>query len=435
LVRAAPGATALIDTRTGRKWSRRDLDEIAQAWAPAPDQPLDGRLVLFAEPNGADWLRVFLGLLRAGAIAAALDPGEPAAWQAATARKLGASHLWTAGRLERIDGRRARWSDGRRLVKITSGSSGEPRGLPFTEAQMLADGRQICASMGIGPNDVNLGLVPFGHSYGLGNLVIPLVSQGTAVVCPAGALPHALAEAAERWRPTVFPAVPAVLRAMVEVGIDPAAIRSLRTVISAGSPLAPELARAYQAKFGVKIHNFYGSSETGGIAFDRTGEATLDGRGLGAPLRGVRLAYGARGRFTVTSPAVFTLGNRRGNSSPGTHSPADLARPGAGGILKLLGRAGRALKVGGHRLNPAEIEREIRLLPGVVDALVVPHPGRPDVLAAAVAGPTTAASVRDALAARLASWKVPRKFLLLPEFPLTGRGKPDRRRLRELLGG
>ena len=49
----------------------------------------------------------------------------------------------------------------------------------ITDAQMLADGRQICATMGIRPGDLNLGLIPFGHSYGLGNLVVPLLTQSS----------------------------------------------------------------------------------------------------------------------------------------------------------------------------------------------------------------------------------------------------------------
>jgi acyl-CoA synthetase (AMP-forming)/AMP-acid ligase II len=91
------------------------------------------------------------------------------------------------------------------------------------------------------------------------------------------------------------------------------------------------------------------------------------------------------------------------------------------------------VKVGGRRLDPAEVERVIKELAGVRDALVTQHPKRTDVLAAAVAGQASAEAVRESLALRLASWKVPRKLIVLPAFPLTARGKPDTRRLRELL--
>ena len=51
-------------------------------------------------------------------------------------------------------------------------------------------------------------------------------------------------------------------------------------MISAGAVLPPAVAQAFFERFGVKIHNFYGSSETGGICYDRTGSASLSGRSV-----------------------------------------------------------------------------------------------------------------------------------------------------------
>jgi acyl-coenzyme A synthetase/AMP-(fatty) acid ligase len=281
---------------------------------------------------------------------------------------------------------------------------------------------------------VNLGLIPFGHSYGLGNLVLPLLDQGTAVVCGVPPLPHAIAAAAERWRPTVFPAVPAMLRALAETAADPAQWRSVRTVISAGAPLAAEVAGRFHERLGLKIHNFYGSSETGGIAYDRSGDAALAGGGVGEPLAGVRLSWGPGRRFTVRSAAVYTLGNPRARGGRGAHSPADFGRLGADGRVVLLGRRGRTLKIAGRRLDPAEVERALRALPGVRDAFVTAHPRRADAVAAAIAGTIAADAALAALRTRLASWKIPRRLVVLPEFPLTARGKTDSRRLRRLVG-
>ncbi len=272
---------------------------------------------------------------------------------------------------------------------------------------MLADGRQICATMGIRPGDVNLALIPFGHSYGLGNLVVPLLAQGTAVISGVSALPQAVAAAIERWRPTLFPAVPTLLRAMAETDIAPAQLRSLRNVISAGAPLEPEIARAFHDRFRLKVHSFYGSSETGGIS-----------RGH---------------RFLVKSAAVYTIGNRRSRQKSGQYSPADLAKLNEHGEIALLGRSGRFFKIGGRRLNPAEVEQALRQLPEVRDAFVTLHPGRADALAAVVAGNISAESIRAALRDRLAAWKIPRKVVVLPEFPLTARGKPDTRQLHAIL--
>ncbi|HZP60958.1 MAG TPA: class I adenylate-forming enzyme family protein, partial [Opitutaceae bacterium] len=243
-VRAKPDAMALLDAATGQTWSRVKLDALAADWHSRHGAGLAGRSVVFAEPNGAGWLQIFLGLLKAGAVAVPFDPGEPEPVRRAAAAAIGADFVWSGNRLEATGaGRRHR--DGRRLIKLTSGTTGTPRPLAFTDAQLLADSRQICATMAIKPGDVNLGVIPFGHSYGFSNLVTPLLDQGTAVICGVPALPQAIASAAERGKATVFPAVPALLRSLVETDIPPEKLRGLRIVISAGAPLRPETARAF----------------------------------------------------------------------------------------------------------------------------------------------------------------------------------------------
>ncbi len=433
----APNAVALIDASTGQSYTRAQLDAEGDAWRSAHGRDLAGRLVVLAEPNGAAWWRVFLGLLKAEAILVPLDPTEPIAVQRATATRLRAAGWWSGGEWHALAGARAqRAQDGRRIVKLTSGSTGTPRGLVVTDAQMLADGRQVCAGMDIRATDLNFALIPFGHSYGLGNLVVPLLAQGTAMVCGSAALPHAMAEAIARWRPTVFPAVPALLRALAISEVKPESLASLRTVISAGAPLATEIAAAFHARFGRKVHSFYGSSETGGITYDRTGDATLSGRSVGTPLPGVRLVLGRGGRFTVESLAVFTRGNRRRAArGMGAHRPADIAEISAGGELTLLGRAGRAVKIAGRRLDLAEVERALRQLPGVRDAFVMPHTSRAEALAAVVATDEPGESLRLALRELLAAWKIPKKIVTVAAFPITARGKMDAARVRAMLDG
>ena len=423
-LRASPRAVALYDAATSRKWTRSELAALGLDWAREHGKGLARQRVVFAEPNGPEWWRVFLGLIESDAMIVALDPGEPPAAQRRTAEGIGAAFLWQGGRLEGIGSVRRTSARGTRLLKLTSGTTGRPRALPFTDGQLLADGRQVCASMGINRTDVNLGCIPFGHSYGLGNLVLPLLLQGTPIVSGAALLPQGLAAAISRWRPTVFPAVPALLRAMSEADIAPSQLRSLRTVISAGSPLAPEVAKAFFQKFDRKIHNFYGSSETGGIAYDRTGDAALTGASVGRPMSGVKLRFTAGRRFWVTSAAVTGAGRFR---------PADRGALNARGELVLLGRAGRMLKIAGRRLDPAEIENALCQLPGVDDAHVAAHGTRADALAAVVAGGIAGTELRELLRQRLAPWKIPKKIVVVRRFPLTARGKPDVGRLRALL--
>ena len=425
-VARAPDARALIDGATGRVWTRAELAAAAETWAAqAPvSQTLAGRRVVMAEPNGARWFEVFLGLLHLSAIPAPADATEPVESLERIAHAIGAGAFWHEGRLQPSgSGHRTRRPE-LCLIKLTSGSTGTPRARTFTHAQMLADGRQVCASMGIQPMDLNLAVIPLGHSYGLGNLVVPLLDQGTAMLCCASPLPHVLAADCARWQPTVFPAVPTLLRALVRVGVEPPMLGSLRLVISAGAQLGSDIAAEFAARFGRLIHSFYGSSETGGITFDRSGEAAMTGRSVGAPLEGVNVHFRAGGRFTVESAAVMGCGR---------FSPPDRAALTPGGELQLLGRVGRAVKIAGRRLDLGEVERTMLAIPGVRGAFVTPHPLRPDALAAVAAGDVDTTTLRTALATVMAAWKVPDRIVVVPELPITERGKPDRASMKLLL--
>ncbi len=426
-VRQDPDAIAVIEGESGRAWTRAQLQESVNRWQDAIPNELKKVArcrVALAEPNGPGWLTAFIGLHRAGAIVVPLDPAEPAEVRAATALAAGVNWLWVDGQLRPIATHRPARRADYCLIKLTSGSTGTPRALVFTHAQMIADGRQVCASMGIGPADLNLGIIPFGHSYALGNLIVPLLVQGTAIVAAASPLPNALAADCARWKPTVFPAVPMLLRALAQAEAEPAALASLRLVISAGSPLAPEIATAFTRRFGQRIHSFYGSSETGGLCFDRTGDASLTGRSVGSPLDGVRLKFRRGGRFQVESAAVV---------GAGLYSPPDRAELNASGELVLLGRTGRTAKIGGRRIDLGEIEKLLLATPGIREACAMLHPSRTDAIAAAVAGDITATALRQSLRARAALWKIPERLLVLPELPRNARGKIDRKRLEKLL--
>ncbi len=425
LVHAQPDALALVEAANGGSWTRADLAAQAEAWRNALPSPIQGQRVTFSQPNGAGWFAAFLGILRAGATPVPLDPSEPAVAQRALAVSARAAWAWIDGQLERTPARLlGKNTKLAFVVKLTSGSTGKPSALAFTDAQMRADGRQVCAAMGITSEDVNFAVIPLGHSYGLGNLMLPLLTQGTALVCSGVPLPHALAADLARWRPTVFPAVPALLNALASADLPADALTGLRTVISAGSPLPPEIAQAFFTKFNLRPHSFYGSSETGGIAYDRTGDATLAGRSVGTPLAGVTLTPTRGGRIRVTSPAVM---------GKGSFSPADKVAWNEHGELVLLGRTGRLIKIAGRRLDLGDLERALRTVPGVCDAFAAPHPDNPGELAAVLATTHDTATVRTLLRTWFAAWKIPRRLVTVPEFPLTARGKPDTAALRSLL--
>jgi acyl-CoA synthetase (AMP-forming)/AMP-acid ligase II len=419
---------AVVQAADGRAVTFRELDRRATAWraehAPEP-KAFAGRAVIFSAANGIGWLEIFLGLLRAGAVAVPLDAAEPIAAQRAVAESLRASHWWNGADLVGLP-RAKRWRDPDVcLIKLTSGTTGRPRPLVFTDAQLLADSRQVTSTMGIGPRDLNYALIPLGHSYGLGNLTLPLIAHGVPLVCGTAPLPHAIAEDFARWKPTVFPSVPAVWRALAASTVT---LKSLRLGISAGAPLSAEVAREFASRHGRRLQNFYGSSETGGIAYDRTGAATLAGS-TGRALRGVTVRLLSNQKLRVSSAAVLTHGHRGRVGQHGAWTMPDRVIADASGRLTLLGRRGTTVKIAGRRVNLAEVAAQLRALRGVREAWVGVSAGAEPVLGAVVAADRRAGELRTALFASSAAWKIPKKLVVVTALPLTARGKPDTRAL------
>lgn len=428
---------AIVEAGSGRSCTFGELDAGARAWLDSHGQERDGlrgRAVVFALGNGVRWLEIFIGLVHAGVVIVPLDAAEPVDAQRRLAESIRAGFWWDGHRLVALPNPRRFRDPQTCLIKLTSGTTGEPRPLVFTAAQMLADARQVTTTMGIRSGDLNYALIPLGHSYGLGNLTLPLLAHGVPLVCGAAPLPHAVAEDFRRWRPTVFPSVPALWRALAASDLNASELASLRLAISAGAPLAPEVAEAFATKFGRRLHSFYGSSETGGIAFDASGGATLKG-GVGRAMRGVTLTALRGGRIRVASAAVMTQGNRQRGGGVGAWTPPDRAQIDARGQIVLLGRRGATVKIAGRRVNLGEVLARVRRLAGVREAWVGVSETGEATLGAAVVAQRTAGELKASLLADIAPWKVPKKWAVLAELPLTARGKLDTRRLRARLFG
>lgn len=394
---------------------------------------LNNRVVAIQLPNSDLWLEAFLSCQAVGAIAMPVDMDMPAEGLRILCSRLRPALIWTA------DGREGLPSPSHRkpacLVKLTSGSTGQPKPLFFEDSRMLADGNNILSSMGIRADDCNLAAIPLGHSYGLGNLVMPLVLKGIPMAIANDPFPHSLATAIAGSGATVFPAVPTLLRALVQSDVPTAQLATARLIISAGSPLSPRDASAFSQKFGKQIHNFYGSSETGGISYDRSGEDTLSGRSVGTPLDNVHIRPQAGGRLMVAGKAVHSRGNpRRWKGLPAWLLP-DIGRLREDGSVVLLGRRSRMVKIGGKRLNLAEVESAILGVKAIDAAHVAAFTDDHNRtrLAAAFTGPVCIENLRTRLRELLPAWKIPAKWVRLEEFPTTGRGKPDVRKLEALL--
>lgn len=436
LARFGPRA-AIVCADSGRTLSFDELERAARALADTPAfREIAGRVALLRLPNGPDWPVAFLALRRAGAIVVPVDADTPDAALPELAERLKARAVFDRSGLALTAHRSVAPAGGLFLGKLTSGSTGTPKVHLFTEREMIADGDAVCEAMGIGPDDLNHAGLPFAHSYALGNLILPLFLRGVRLSAASSHFPGVIAEEIARRGATVLPTVPALVAALRRSDIAPEKLATLRRVICAGARLDPEDARAFLQKFGRRVHNFYGSSETGGVAFDATGEDTLTGASVGSAMPGVTVSRMRDGRLLVSGPAVRTRGNRRRRGGFGAQVMPDLGRVDDAGRVTLEGRLTSLIKIGGRRISPAEVERALLARPGVREAFVtaVPGPSGEPRLAGLVAGDIPCAkTLRAALRERLPAWKIPGHLAVTDRFPLTARGKPDRAAMLGLL--
>jgi acyl-coenzyme A synthetase/AMP-(fatty) acid ligase len=423
VVRRHPRRITVIDAPRGETWTTDALTRRARELAAAMHDRLPGERIAFSLPNGPEWLALFLALQSRGLTAVPFDGALPPAAALDLARRLRVHSLYKDGHFHDPGVKPAARSPRLCCLKVTSGTAAAPKTVPCRAEHLLADGKNVISTMGLRPRDRHLAAIPLGHSYGLGNLVLPLILQGATLVTAHDYVPRQLAEWIARHRVTVLPLVPALFRVLAALPHGPA-LKPARLAISAGAVLSPEIARAFFARHKIKVHNFYGSSETGGICYDRTGAASLTGRSVGKPLRGVAVTL-SRGRVTVAGPAVA--------AGAGRWRLADAGEWNARGELVLLGRAGRGANIGGKKVHPLEVERALCALPGVADAAVwrIEAAGR-ELLAAAAETMRPRAELERELAACLPAWKLPKHLLVLSEIPRTARGKIDHARLHAL---
>jgi long-chain acyl-CoA synthetase len=395
---------ALLDLAAGRRWSFIELARAVES-APAPSAPAvcpQGHRPEFVIETLAGW--------RAGAIVCPLETGQ--APPVGPLPPAPCVHL-----------------------KTTSATTGAPRGVAFTAEQLAADVENIVATMGLRPDRPNLAVISMAHSYGFSNLVLPLALFGIPLILGPSPLPEAVRQAAQAVPDLTLPGVPALWRAWHDAGALPA---NVRLAISAGAPLPVALEQAVFNAAGLKIHNFYGSTECGGIAYDSGEQPRTDDACVGSPMRNVALSVGDDGCLDVRSLAVAesywpepqpTLG-------AGRFHTADLAEL-KDGLVFLRGRLSDLINVAGRKVSPETIERALLAHESVAGCLVFGVPSadidRGEVIVACVetrARGAAADQLKQHLLIKLPAWQVPREWWLVESLKSDSRGKMSRAQWR-----
>lgn len=402
---SAGNEVALRDLASGRSWTFQQLAARTEGPPASPDR------AVFPRGIAADFVLAVLNAWRHGQLVCPLEADQSLPPPLRDLPR-GTVHL-----------------------KTTSASAGPPRLVAFSAAQLAADADHIVQAMGLRPEWPNLAAISLAHSYGFSNLVLPLLLHGIPLWIADSPLPESVRRAARQMESLTLPAVPALWGAWRQANAIPP---NVRLAISAGAPLPLALEQAVFAENHLKIHNFYGSSECGGIAFDPTPVPREDATTAGRPLPNVRLTIAPNGCLRVQGPAVGlaywpqpdpALGRRRFHTS-------DLARM-EDGVVHLLGRATDLINVAGRKVAPEFIERVIAAHPGVRECLVFGisarhhHRGEKIVACLALQPGTRLQTVRQFAMEQLPPWQVPREWRLVETLQPNGRGKISRREWKQ----
>ena len=446
---------AAVFDATGRiARSFRDIEGHASAFAAKMDSFLPGTVVAVQIGNHEDWPAIFIACLRKQLIVLPLDQSIGEQQRDAALEICRASALVSAVPSEnspqivrlRTTDTTADWGENvPSLLKLTSGTTAEPRAIRFRSHQLLADCNQICDTMDISDEDLNFGVIPVSHSYGFSNLLTPLMARGVAMVVSRDRTPRAVLADLARTGATVFPGTPAFYQAFCDIG-DVPPLPKLRLCISAGAPLSSAVAKKFFEKFNQPIHSFYGASECGGICYDRHGTTFEDGL-VGQPMQGVEVelvdptesASQIRVRSAAVSDGYFPEPNDQ-NLGNGVFVPDDLLER-HDSALKIVGRISDVINVAGKKVNPAEVEAHLLRFKGVRQAVVfgqVTGAGLRNEEVAACVRASPDVSESDLLRfcrTALSGWQVPKRIFIVDIIPTNERGKVSRRELARQFSG
>lgn len=322
------------------------------------------------------------------------------------------------------------------LLVFTSGTTGTPKGVPLTHANLLASSASVEHAWRWTPEDRLVLSLPLFHVHGLGvGLHGTLLAGASAVLLPRFDV-DAVLDAAETTAATLLFGVPTMwvrLAASARAG----ELGRLRLCVSGSAPLDPATFAVLAERAGSPVLERYGMTETGMLVSNPyDGERRAGSVGLALPGVEVRLdpRDGGDGdpasEILVRGPNVFG-----GYLDPmaatfereGWFPTGDLGRADDDGYLRIVGRAKELIITGGFNVYPREIEDVLRTHPAVADVAVV---GRPDpewgervVACVVTVEAVTEAALLAWAAERLAPYKRPRQVVFLDDLPRNAVGK------------
>ena len=335
----------------------------------------------------------------------------------------------------------------------TSGTTGLAKGAVLTHGNFAANARALVAAWRITSADRYLAVLPLFHVHGLGNGIQSWLVTGCHLRLATRFRQEAALEWFESYRPTLFFGVPTMYVRLLEAPVERARPigAGVRLFVSGSAPLPAPVLEAFADRFGHRILERYGMTETlMNVSNPYDGERRAGT--VGHPLPGVEVAIrdeaggvvpdGTSGELWVRGPNVFAGylndpdATARVLSPEGWLRTGDIAVADEGGHIFMVDRAKDLIIVSGFNVFPAEVEEVLTAHPDIVDAAVVgtahPHTGEA-VRAYVVLRPGTHLdedTVVDHCRAHLARYKCPSKVLFVDQVPRNMTGKLQRYSLR-----
>jgi acyl-CoA synthetase (AMP-forming)/AMP-acid ligase II len=331
----------------------------------------------------------------------------------------------------------------------TSGTTGQPKVAVRPGFAATEEARHYIETIGITSSDTIMAVAPMCHAYAYGMCVMVPLLSGAAVVSTRSFQAKTVFAGLTEEGVTILPAVPAMLDVLM-FGAGDRLRGAVRTVLTAGSPLAERTAARFREKSGITVRPLYGTTETGGITVAPSGDGQLAGSCVGPPMQGVEAQvrpHPARsetapdvGRLFISSSTMLAgdLGGADSTIDPvplenGWFETGDLARVDSAGNIHLLGREAEVINVEGLKVIPSEVEEVIAAVPGVVEVKVYAgkrKSGGQFIKAAVVAeSHVDVQTIRAACERNLVYYKRPERIIPLESLPRSAAGKIQRDQL------
>jgi acyl-[acyl-carrier-protein]-phospholipid O-acyltransferase/long-chain-fatty-acid--[acyl-carrier-protein] ligase len=339
------------------------------------------------------------------------------------------------------------------VVVFTSGSEGKPKGVVLSHRNILANCAQILASTDLGPTDTIFNALPVFHSFGMtAGLVLPLVTGMRLYLYPSPLHYRQIPELVYIVNATVLISTDTFLNGYARTAGN-YDFRSVRYLVAGAEAVKPETRRVYMEKFGLKIYEGYGVTETGPVLavntamFSRNGTVGRLMPGIHYRLEPVPGIEGG-GRLIVQGPNImagYYLADHPGALKPppdGWHDTGDICEVDAQRFITIKGRAKRFAKIGGEMVSLAAVEQLCGDLspehPPAVLAVPDARKGERLVLVTTQPGLQRSELAHHMKAKGATELSVPADILVVDAIPVLGSGKTDyvalNRLVRERLG-